>query len=60
MSHTLEHITGIDDISLTIEEHPELGTLLLAYVVNQFTEPFRVAALYYLLPRIATYLGKPI
>ena len=60
MSHTLERITGIDDISIAVQEHPQIGTFFLAYVVNQFTEPFRVAAMVYLLPRIASYMGKTV
>lgn len=60
MSHTLEALTGIDDISTTVQQHPQIGTLLLSYVVNQFTEPIRVAALVYILPRLANYFHKAI
>lgn len=58
MTDLLEHLTGVDDISLTVAEHPQFGSLLLAYVINQFTEPLRVAVLLYMLPRVAHYFEK--
>jgi hypothetical protein len=60
MTDLLENLTGFDSISDTVQAHPEFGNLLLTYVINQFTEPFRVAVLIYILPRVAHYFGKEL
>lgn len=60
MSALLERLTGIDDIAATIREHPRIGTMLIAYTVNQFAEPIRIAGLMYILPRIVHLTERKI